>query len=646
AADPARRPDACFPHADHTPIRARDFRDDPLAYFGQPFGFTLYEDGIAVAATRASGPSRSTTPALDFGEVAAQRGLIVADPSLFGAGQRFAIEAVRLAARTVLVNGQVVAVVYSPARAFGNQLVASAAQATLDTNGFVYSKGAAFDPHAPDFHQTVLLLRVTRLGTAADFPECEILVRNERGAALLVYLPAIAGLAPAQVVHVYVADDGSTYFARATHDPGAIDLNPDSGVFGAYLGRHLAREARGQARPQPGVRPVAQRRAVYRNLCCWDQPLQAPLAPGEVAFDPERGRALFPPGEAPAGELTADRRFAITGEVGAGPFSRPDRPAATITVSKSGDADHQTLQAAIDAAPQDSQAEVVIEILDSRVYAESLSVAARSFPGGLTIQASDQEIPVIRPGAGAALAVAASSVLGALRLDGLVVAGGGVTIEGAVARTALRFCSLEPRSVTLTLAPAAAGAVLEIRSCIAGVVSASADVERVAVSDSIVQHPQVVTDDPGGHLALGAAHRVELERTTVLGRLEAGRLLASNSLLYGAHVVADAEASCLRYSRYHVTPASVRTFRCTPASPIFLSLRFGDPGYGHVHPNSAEPLRRGAEEGGEMGAFHGAGLPWREQNVRLKLEEYLPAGLEATTVRVVPGLGFPGVRRP
>jgi hypothetical protein len=91
---------------------------------------------------------------------------------------------------------------------------------------------------------------------------------------------------------------------------------------------------------------------------------------------------------------------------------------------------------------------------------------------------------------------------------------------------------------------------------------------------------------------------------------------------------------------------TVRTFRCTTARPVFASLRFGHPGYAHVHPNSAEALLRGAEEGGEMGAFHGAGLPWREQNVRIKLAEYLPAGLDAVTVRAIPGLPFPGVRRP
>jgi len=52
--------------------------------------------------------------------------------------------------------------------------------------------------------------------------------------------------------------------------------------------------------------------------------------------------------------------------------------------------------------------------------------------------------------------------------------------------------------------------------------------------------------------------------------------------------------------------------------------------------------RRGAEEGGEIGAFYSAGLPWRTQNVGVRLDEYMPAGLEAAQVRVLPRLRFHG----
>jgi hypothetical protein len=61
-----------------------------------------------------------------------------------------------------------------------------------------------------------------------------------------------------------------------------------------------------------------------------------------------------------------------------------------------------------------------------------------------------------------------------------------------------------------------------------------------------------------------------------------------------------------------------------------------------LHPNTGAALTRGAEEGGEIGAFYRAGLPWRTQNVGVRLEEYMPAGLESVQIRVLPRLRFLG----
>jgi hypothetical protein len=55
-------------------------------------------------------------------------------------------------------------------------------------------------------------------------------------------------------------------------------------------------------------------------------------------------------------------------------------------------------------------------------------------------------------------------------------------------------------------------------------------------------------------------------------------------------------------------------------------------------------VRKGGEDGGEMGCFYQAGIPWREQNVQIKLEEYMPAGLRAAFVDVLPLPRFAGVR--
>lgn len=633
--DPARRADICFPHARDVFIRGRDFRDNPQSYFGQASGFSVYEDGILLCTSAETVATRSTVPLMAFEELAATGGMRVADAGLFPAGATFSIRAERLASTAS----------YSPASPFATQFALPGSQGTLNTTTLAYTKGLAFQPGGPQPHHRVMLVAVERLGAVANFPESEIILRNHRGRRLLVYLPALNGLAVGQPFHLYVAEDGSAYFARATHDAGPVDRNPDASAFGAYLPRHLARESLGQARPRPGLRPVGHRAAVYRNLCCWDRPLARPPAPGEVAFDPERGRFVFPAGEEPSGELTVDFRFGTTGETGAGPYFRGERLPATLRVSKSADAPFQTIQAAINAAPAGSLVPVVIEIEDSRTYSEALTIN-QNFPGGLILQAGLLELPVLEmpvpPPPGNLLSVtgAASRVV----LDGLVMSGGGVSVTGAVGTIEFRFCSLDPRNVTLTLAPAGL-ATAAIANTISGPITASANVSSLRMADSIVQHPAATVFDQTGQIAMSVTGDLVLDRVTVLGEVSARSFEASNTVLLGRFQVTDAAASCLRYSRYTTNAAQAATFRSTTAFPVFVSIRFGHPGYMHLHPNTSPNVRKGGEEGGEMGAFYRAGIPWREQNLGLKLDEYLPAGLVAVPVLTLPPSRFPGVIR-
>jgi hypothetical protein len=57
-------------------------------------------------------------------------------------------------------------------------------------------------------------------------------------------------------------------------------------------------------------------------------------------------------------------------------------------------------------------------------------------------------------------------------------------------------------------------------------------------------------------------------------------------------------------------------------------LRYGDPGYGKLWPSTDDSIRQGAEDGGEMGAFHFVLAPLRENDLRVRLQEYLPVGLD------------------
>jgi hypothetical protein len=43
---------------------------------------------------------------------------------------------------------------------------------------------------------------------------------------------------------------------------------------------------------------------------------------------------------------------------------------------------------------------------------------------------------------------------------------------------------------------------------------------------------------------------------------------------------------------------------------------------------TGDSIRRGAEDGGEMGGFHFVLAPQRETDLRVRLQEYTPVGLE------------------
>jgi hypothetical protein len=61
--------------------------------------------------------------------------------------------------------------------------------------------------------------------------------------------------------------------------------------------------------------------------------------------------------------------------------------------------------------------------------------------------------------------------------------------------------------------------------------------------------------------------------------------------------------------------------------PQFWSTHFGDPGYARLARPVIPEIWRGADDESEMGVFHDLFQPQREANLRARLEEYTPAGM-------------------
>ena len=62
--------------------------------------------------------------------------------------------------------------------------------------------------------------------------------------------------------------------------------------------------------------------------------------------------------------------------------------------------------------------------------------------------------------------------------------------------------------------------------------------------------------------------------------------------------------------------------------PQFTSNRYGNPGYAQLARTCAEEIKQGADDESEMGAFHDLYRPQREANLRQRLEEFVPAGMD------------------
>lgn len=279
----------------------------------------------------------------------------------------------------------------------------------------------------------------------------------------------------------------------------------------------------------------------------------------------------------------------------------------------------------------------VIEIVDSGVYYETPVIRLEAGEC-LQLRAANTQHPVLRmfdyhnDEAGQACIVGAPG--SHFTLDGMCVAGGGFDLcntsaSGGSCHVALRHCTLVPgwdpdrrapppwrmeRSITLC----SEGIELRIEHSIAGPIRALADASpgmlpTLHVSDSILD---------GGHAAglllddgrCGAAQlRASVENSTVMGVMQLRELAwASNSIFAGALIVAQRGGPGVNHCYLAPGSRTPHRMRCHPRSachgapvqPRFVSVQFGVPGYFRLAPDGPPEIGHGADDEGEMGAFH------------------------------------------
>lgn len=276
-----------------------------------------------------------------------------------------------------------------------------------------------------------------------------------------------------------------------------------------------------------------------------------------------------------------------------------------------------------------------------------------------------------------------------LILDGLLITGRGVEISGQLSQVLIRHCTLvpgwaldnkcNPESETEpSLLLTDTKALLAIEHSIVGSIvinqnEVTTEPMAIRISDSILDAARRDLDALSGSEAAFAHAEVVILRSTIFGLVRTHAIkLAENSIFNDRITVVRSQQGCVRFC--YVAPGSrtPRRFHCQPdgvemaaterlrdiarranaptpskaeieatqrsersrVQPQFNSVRYGTPMYCQLADTCAQEIKRGADDESEMGVFHDLFQPQREANLRARLDEYTPAGIDAGVIFV------------
>jgi hypothetical protein len=416
-----------------------------------------------------------------------------------------------------------------------------------------------------------------------------------------------------------------------------------------------------------------------------------------VKVDVASGRLAIGDGFAVTSPVDVFFHYGFSGDAGGGPYDRrkwlirrdSTPPPKVYQVEEGGGAPlFNSVTAAIAQWQTDLRPNAIISILDSRNYALPGSIVLRN-EGWLAIEAADRQRPLLQtPVTGTSVDVSAPVAPGdpdrngSLTLSGVVVEGF-LDVVGDLGQLRFLHSTLVPgRQLDEDGKPKASNpsVIVEGLSATGAIINTELKVEAaysilgglvvpenaagIWILDSIV--------DGAGSAAISgpsASHSAPLttERSTFFGTVLVKSLHASEAIF---NDIADAQRTqdgCVRFS--FVPPGShvPRRYRCQPdleiaqeiadalkrnplltaleqaeitsfiegwLVPSFKARNYGSPYYAQLHLGCPEQIRTGAEDGSEMGAFCNLKQPQRESNLKIRLQEYLPFGLQAGIIYV------------
>jgi hypothetical protein len=350
---------------------------------------------------------------------------------------------------------------------------------------------------------------------------------------------------------------------------------------------------------------------------------------------------------------------------------------------------HQTINEAILQWQREKPHHAIIEILDSGVYVEQIDIQLDSNQT-LQLRAAKRKRPVIRildwrTSYTDALNVTVKSG-SCFTLDGLLITGRGVRIEGNTPKTEdvncpqsiqkppillIRHCTLVPgwslncdceprRSNEPSLELFNTNAQIAIEHSIIGSILVNQDeVDTepllIHISDSIVDATRLEWEAISAVGSATAHAQLTIARCTIFGEIHVhGIELAENSIFNSQIYVSRQQQGCMRFC--YVTPNSRTPHRysCQPdlveqavaateqqkqlerdrVQPQFNSMRYGTPTYCQLADTCAEEIKHGADDESEMGVFHNLYQFQKAANLRTRLDEYTPADMQASIIYI------------
>ena len=435
--------------------------------------------------------------------------------------------------------------------------------------------------------------------------------------------------------------------------------------------------------------PVPAEKLIAADLSDW----RYAVPNGHVAVDPVLGRFAFPAGQLPKKGVRVSYHYGFSADLGGGEYARPllqppARPGRVQRLYRVGRGqDYSRIADALLRWEKDAADDAVIELCDSGVYVEPINIQIEN-DKTLQLRAAQHTRPVLRlidwqTDLPDAFAVSLGS-RSRFSLDGLLVTGRPLRVSGrplaageCPGELVIRHCTLVPgwgldcrceprRPAEPSLELAQLRGRVRISHSILGAILVQqdevlADPLRLDIADSIVD----ATSDRREAITGGAPGRVAhvlatIRRSTIFGIVELHALELGENCIFSACVhVARRQIGCLRYSYVPAGCRTPRRHRCQPdgvaeavraasgdgmeqrialeharVRPRFTARRDGQPGYAQLAADCANEIVRGADDESEMGAFHHLYQPQRSANLRARLAEYTPAGMQVELVFV------------